>query len=400
MRRVVVVVPEYRTEQAPGGGVSAVADFLVDAFLADGEWDVALLSPRMWSRAPESRRLTAPGTWLRGPATHRGRTGRVTLTYVGADWSEFEFMRYAPRAALDRLLDRSDVVVLVAGTPAVFNVARRVRKPMIAQVATTAVAERQGVSRTSHGLRRLLVRVNTFITTRIDRRSVQVPDIVAVENTWMEEWSRQHGARGVTLLLPGVDTEFFSPGEAPKTGYILSVGRLDDPRKDIPTLLHAYARAVRTRAISQQLVLAGRRPPVDEALELLDALDIRERVSLRVGATPDELVRLYRGADLFAMASSEEGLGIVMQEAMACGIPVVSTATEGAKTVIGASRAGSLVEFGPALVDRLASTVSDYANDKERRAQAGIVARRRAVERFSARSLGPQFVELARRLAG
>ena len=55
----------------------------------------------------------------------------------------------------------------------------------------------------------------------------------------------------------------------------------------------------------------------------IEFLDVRPR---------DELVDLYRRATLFVMPSRQEGLGIVVLEAMACGLPVVSTRCGGPET--------------------------------------------------------------------
>ena len=42
-----------------------------------------------------------------------------------------------------------------------------------------------------------------------------------------------------------------------------------------------------------------------------------------------DLIRLYQGADVFALSSDEEGLGVVLLEAMACGVPVVAPGVGG-----------------------------------------------------------------------
>ena len=62
----------------------------------------------------------------------------------------------------------------------------------------------------------------------------------------------------------------------------------------------------------------------------------------------DELVELYRGAALLALSSDEEGLGLVILEAMASGIPVVSTACGGPQTSVVDGETGFLTPVGDA----------------------------------------------------
>src|SRR5690606_5443799 len=139
-----------------------------------------------------------------------------------------------------------------------------------------------------------------------------------------------HGACNVELRSPGIDTTLFTPAPADPgggVGYLLMVGRLDDPRKDLPTLLRAYSIARECFDVAQRLVLAGRYAPSAEDTRLLRKLKLEEHVDVRTGVSTAELVELYQRADLFVLSSAEEGLGMVLLEAMAAGLPVVSTAT-------------------------------------------------------------------------
>lgn len=394
-KRIGILVPEFRTEAAPGGGVSTVADFVFSAFNGESDWDVELISPRMWSRAPESQRIRDPKSWLRGPQPELRTVEGKRVTYVGSYFAEIEALRYLPRRALRQTLSTFDAVVVVCGTPAIITSVRGLKIPVLAQVATTVQVERKRLVLTGSILRRAYARLNRALTYQLDKTGIRIPEKVLVENPWMENWTASHGARNVALEIPGIDTDFFTPSDAepatPRQSYIVSVGRLNDPRKDFGLLVRAYSRAVEKHGITQQLVIAGREDLLPEVYSEIDKRAIAEKVKIKKNISQEELRDLYRGADLFAMSSSEEGLGLVLIESMACGTPIVSTATEGAKSVARTAGIGELVEFGDEVERDLANAIAKLALDTSSQKKQSELSRRAAVEAFSMTSAGDRF---------
>nr|MDQ3805340.1 glycosyltransferase family 4 protein [Acidobacteriota bacterium] len=84
--------------------------------------------------------------------------------------------------------------------------------------------------------------------------------------------------------------------------------------------------------------------------------------------------------DLFVSASRSEAFGMAMVEAMACGVPVVATATEGAREVVEHGASGLVVPIGD--VHALAEAVASLLADGARRKRLGESARESARERF------------------
>ena len=390
MRTLGLVVAEYRTVDNVAGGLDSVAQFILNAFTAEHGWAVQVASPRMSRRAPESRRLLSPRSWLVVKQRQEVIDG-VVVTHFGAPLAEVEVARYAPRRSLTTFLDACDAVLVIAGSPAIAQATRRTERPVVLQVATFAAEERAELIRRQRGVRRVATSMMTRLVARLDESALKLVDIVLVEN---EELYAACLRRGVNarLIAPGVDCELFHAGEkSHRPGQIVAVGRWGDPRKDLETLLRAYALARHRHGVRHRLVLAGVEEPTPEHKSLITSLDLENDVDILHDLSSVDLAGLYRTSDLFALTSTEEGLGLVFLEAMASGVPVVATATAGARYAMGDLETGELVDFGPDLDVRFAATLGSWCSDPERRARAGIEARQNVEHRFDSRDMGAQF---------
>ena len=153
--------------------------------------------------------------------------------------------------------------------------------------------------------------------------------------------------------------------------YVLYVGAVE-ARKDLPTLLRAFAR-LRAAFPRLTLVVAGRvRFKATDVTQTLAALDIASAVRF-TGFVPDEdLPALYGAAAAFCFPSLYEGFGLPVLESMACGTPVVCTRASSLPEVAG----GAALLFEPrddaALAEHLARILSDpsLAEDLRRRGLA------------------------------
>jgi glycosyltransferase involved in cell wall biosynthesis len=106
----------------------------------------------------------------------------------------------------------------------------------------------------------------------------------------------------------------------------------------------------------------------------------------------DTLRDLYRHARAFVLSSDEEGLGLVLLEAMASGIPVVSTNCGGPSTLIDSGRNGFLTPVGNA--DALAEAVDRILRDPGEAQPMGEAGRERAVNHFSISAAGQRFLDV------
>ena len=113
---------------------------------------------------------------------------------------------------------------------------------------------------------------------------------------------------------------------------------------------------------------------------LVAGLKLEGRVQLLGQLGEDEVPALLASLDLFVSASRSESFGMAMVEALACGVPVVATATEGAREVVEDGVTGLLVPVGD--VEALAAAVAALLEDEGRRRRLGERACEVAAERF------------------
>lgn len=117
--------------------------------------------------------------------------------------------------------------------------------------------------------------------------------------------------------------------------YILDVGTLE-PRKNLPFLVKAFDSAVKKGKIEHNLVLTGKKGWYYEDLfNLIEELNLGQRVILPGYVADEDLPALYNGADLFCFPSLYEGFGFPPLEAMSCGTPVIAARNSSIPEVVG-----------------------------------------------------------------
>ena len=207
----------------------------------------------------------------------------------------------------------------------------------------------------------------------------------------------------IHLVYHGVDSGRFSPEAVPrqvdaersdtKSGgrpfRLMAVGRLVE-KKGHTHLLRACA-LLRERGVRFTLAIYGSGPKREEILALVQKLGLGDVVRLHGSRTQEELIALYREADVFVLSprvldsGDRDGIPNVLMEAMSVGVPVVATEVSGIPELIEHDKSGLLVRPDDEVA--LASAVQrllDPAHGPSLRARLGSEGRRRVVEHFEA----------------
>ncbi len=223
------------------------------------------------------------------------------------------------------------------------------------------------------------------------RRAIRTADAVTANSTYTAGLIRELYDRPVEII-PFGSTVKAAPGTAANPGAspaerpfrLLFVGRLVE-RKGVHYLLDALA-ALRD-GIDVRLDVVGegsmRRALEDQAA----ALGLRDRVTFHGFVPDDALAERYRTADAFVLPATYdakgdvEGLGVVLIEAAAFGLPLIGTAAGGIPDIVKHDETGLLVPPGDAAA--LAEAVEALAGDRERSRALGRGAREHVERAFS-----------------
>lgn len=202
------------------------------------------------------------------------------------------------------------------------------------------------------------------------RREMELADVVLAPGSFVERTIRErHPDKRVALAQYGVDLEFWRPqqrvvGDQPLR--FLYAGQLA-LRKGTPLLLEAWEAADLREA---ELELVG---PWKLAQSKLNELP--KGVVVRPPCSPEQLRERYLAADAFVFPSFFEGFGLVLLEAMACGLPAIASEATAGPDLLGQD-CGAIVATGE--LEPLVESLRRFANRRGELRAMGRVARERA----------------------
>lgn len=230
-------------------------------------------------------------------------------------------------------------------------------------------------------IRRFLVwRWHTFVymQTWVVRR---LRHVVTVSESSRRDISRAYriSPAQVSLVHCGIDIREFSPrlGISRSPNRLMATASADQPLKGLRYLLLAYSRLL-PEFPDLELLVVGKPKPGGDTEKLLQQLGLEGKVRFVNGISTEQLVDYYAEATVAVVPSLYEGFGLPAGEAMACGVPLVSTRAGALPEVVG--DAGVLVPQGDstALFEVLRALLLDPA----RREQLGRAGRKRIEETF------------------
>lgn len=341
--KLLIATPYFGTHV---GGLEHYVQHTAEALAARG-WEVHVVT----SGAPKTTGLTGSTTEQVGGLTiHRLRTSFVlSNTPVGLGWM------LAARRLIRELAP--DVINVHAPVPSV-------------ALAVTAAAGSTPVVVTYHagsmkkGQPVIDAVIGVYERVLLPWMLGRANRIICASNFVRDQFLGKWQDKSVTIT-PGVDMSVFTTSKLPRTsGQVLFAGDFRDPRKGLSTLLEAIKHIPEAT-----LVVAGMGEPVNQ-----DRVDFVGRVDQAA------LAQLMQTSRLLVLPSTTdaESFGMVLIEAMACGLPVVGSRIGGIPTVISHGHNGLLIPAGDAKA--LAEAIHQILADEKLAARLGTAGQRDAAQ--------------------
>ena len=195
----------------------------------------------------------------------------------------------------------------------------------------------------------------------------------------------------ITVIPNGIDIETFRPSlkNKPFEYNIVTTASADIPLKGLRNLILALPRVIKEFP-STSLTVIGKSPKKSKLHKLIDDLDLEDRISFRSGIDEEEIVDIYHNSDIAVIPSLYEGFGFGAGEAMACGVPLISTDSGGLKQVIG----DSALKIKPGSVVEIEEGISKLFHDEAIRKDLIKKGRKRMEEYFDWKIAAKSYVNL------
>ena len=183
----------------------------------------------------------------------------------------------------------------------------------------------------------------------------------------------------IEVILNGIDINTFSPCSFDKReeNKIITTASADIPLKGLkylikalPKILHSFPKTT--------LTVIGKSPNNSEVSKLIEELNLSNVITFRSGISEKEIVDLYHSSELAVIPSLYEGFGFGAGEAMACGVPLISTHSGGLEEVVG----DAALKIMPSSAEEIEKAVIKLFNNPEDMRKLSIKGRQRMEEIF------------------
>lgn len=309
--------------------------------------------------------------WLQAPYMARGRVGLNRSAWLDREWA------WWAHETLDRYVasQMKEPAILIALSGSGLYAGRKIQ-----EMGGVYICDRGS----SHirVQEQLLSEEYARYGTRwrgIDPRSIAKEEAEYEQANWIsipsqfcyESFLEQGASAAKLLKIPyGSRLERFYPQSSPSTNpeefRILFVGAAG-PRKGFIDLLASFKRL--SHPCKQLLLIGSLAPEAKAILAQVNQSQIRV-----LGSVPnDQLRRHYSQASVFVLPSIEEGFGMVIGEAMACGCPVIASSNTGASELITNGVEGFIVPIrSPEVIADRLQQLADQPDLRERMGKAAL----------------------------
>ena len=329
------------------GGTTTMFDCLYE--ILDEKYDLNICtfstsSKESFKKNPIERRI------------YRNKTYFHFLKY----FSFIEYLRYKPSHLINKFISNFDIIILVSGIPIWYNLIKNTKAKKIVWYASGVLEDRKDRIKNKNFFLKTYFILNMYFLKYKEKNILK-------ENT--KFFALSNYAKN---LYPNLKSEVLNfPIKVNDNFYkknsktILSVSRFLDPRKNIMCLIKAFKLLHQTDN-QFKLYIVG-----DEVNKTIKNFIIKNNLSNNIFfksfIPQNELLHYYQKCEYFVLSSNEEGLGIVILEAMNNGCVVLSTKCGGPEDIITNGLNGFLVDKNDHI--NIAKKIIELENNFEKKDQ-------------------------------
>lgn len=275
--------------------------------------------------------------------------GKYESYGIGTWFPELEFSHYLPNKMWINLMKSCQLHLAVSGnplcaTPYVLN-----SVPFMAWFATPWEADRKNrVNNFSKTRKALDALLNKPVLRRLEKRILSDKHgiILPLSKYSSKEFEKIGRVKMEDIMVMPINTDVFFPKVEKIVPWRIGFsGRYCDPRKNINLLLKT-TKILADMDCQVELYLVGDRN-YEQLLPLINDLGLQHSVQCFAHMESQQLACTLQSMDVFVIPSYQEGLCIAALEAMACGVPVISTRCGGPEDYVIPERTGEIVDSTP-----------------------------------------------------
>ena len=183
----------------------------------------------------------------------------------------------------------------------------------------------------------------------------------------------------IEVILNGIDINSFTTSSFDKReeNKIITTASADIPLKGLKYLIKSLPKILDSFP-KTTLTVIGKSPNNSEVSKLIEDLNLSDVITFRSGISEKEIVDLYHSSELAVIPSLYEGFGFGAGEAMACGVPLISTHSGGLKEVVG----DAAIKILPSSAGEIEKAVINLFNNPDEMKKLSIRGRQRMEEIF------------------
>lgn len=215
--------------------------------------------------------------------------------------------------------------------------------------------------------------------------------------------AEQYGleAEKAKVIRPAVNPDFFSPLHTSREAIQASVFRITMIGTFVWCKGYEYAlqaiRELKDNGINVRLIILGDGPERQRVLYTINDLELNDVVELHGRNSPEYVREVLQRTDAFLLTSLSEGISNAVLEAMACGVPVVTTDCGGMREAVTNGVEGLVVPARD--TSAIARALADLSEHPEVRLRMGVAGRQRIERSFALSQQVQDFLSLCRCLS-